>query len=37
MSTRVTVVEDDRAFREHLAALIGGAPGFTCVGAPRQR
>jgi DNA-binding NarL/FixJ family response regulator len=30
---RVAVVEDDPAFREHLRALITGAPGFSCVGA----
>ncbi len=30
---RVTLVEDDDKFREHLAALIGGSNGFACVGA----
>jgi DNA-binding NarL/FixJ family response regulator len=29
----VSVVEDDRGTREGLAALIGGTPGFRCVGA----
>lgn len=29
----VAVVEDDRATREGLAALIGGTPGHRCVGA----
>ena len=33
MTTRVSIVEDDKSFREHLAALIGGAPGFVCAGA----
>jgi DNA-binding NarL/FixJ family response regulator len=28
----VAVVEDDRGTREGLAALIGGTPGFGCVG-----
>ena len=30
---RVSVVEDDDEFREHLRALIGGSEGFECVGA----
>ena len=30
---RVAIVEDDRATREGLALLIGGTPGYTCVGA----
>ena len=30
---RVTLVEDDSEFREHLRALIGGSAGFDCVGA----
>ena len=29
---RVGVIEDDRATREGLALLIGGTPGFRCVG-----
>lgn len=29
----VAIVEDDRGTREGLAALIGGTPGFRCVGA----
>src|SRR5690606_6158972 len=29
---RVGLVEDDRGIRDTLAALIGGAPGFECVG-----
>jgi DNA-binding NarL/FixJ family response regulator len=28
----VALVEDDRGTREGLAALIGGSPGFSCVG-----
>jgi DNA-binding NarL/FixJ family response regulator len=28
----VAVIEDDRGTREGLAALIGGSPGFQCVG-----
>ena len=28
----VAIVEDDRGTREGLAALIGGTPGFRCVG-----
>jgi DNA-binding NarL/FixJ family response regulator len=31
-SVAVGVVEDDRGTREGLAALIGGTPGFRCVG-----
>ena len=31
-SLAVAVVEDDRGTREGLAALIGGSPGFRCVG-----
>lgn len=34
-SIKVTIVEDDNEFREHLAALIGGAAGFRCVGSYR--
>ena len=30
---RVAVVEDARELREGLVALLGGSPGFTCVGA----
>ena len=30
---RVSIVEDDDEFREHLRALIGGSDGFECVGA----
>lgn len=29
---RVAIVEDDRATREGLAALIDGTPGYACVG-----
>jgi DNA-binding NarL/FixJ family response regulator len=29
---RVAIVEDDRGVREGLAMLIGGTPGYTCVG-----
>lgn len=32
---KVVTVEDDDTFREHLTALIGGAAGFSCVGAHR--
>ena len=32
---KVVTVEDDDQFREHLAALIGGAPGFRCIGSHR--
>src|SRR5690348_11332803 len=31
----VTAVEDDDSFREHLSALVGGAPGFRCIGSYR--
>lgn len=31
-SLGVSVVEDDRGTRDGLAALIGGTPGFRCVG-----
>jgi DNA-binding NarL/FixJ family response regulator len=30
---RVAIVEDDRATREGLGALINGTPGYACVGA----
>ena len=33
---KVVIVEDDDPFREHLAALIGGAQGFRCVGSHRS-
>src|SRR5512138_1077055 len=29
---RVAIVEDQTAIREGLGALIGGTPGFACVG-----
>jgi DNA-binding NarL/FixJ family response regulator len=29
---RVVIVEDDRATREGLSLLIGGTPGFRCIG-----
>ena len=32
---KVVIVEDDDLFRQHLAALIGGARGFQCLGAHR--
>lgn len=32
---RVVTTEDDEEYREHLAALINGADGFTCVGSFR--
>ena len=28
----IAVIEDDRGTREGLAALIGGSPGFRCIG-----
>ena len=31
-SIRVAIVEDDRRTREGLALLIGGTPGYDCVG-----
>jgi DNA-binding NarL/FixJ family response regulator len=31
-SLAIGIVEDDRGTREGLAALIGGTPGFRCVG-----
>jgi DNA-binding NarL/FixJ family response regulator len=34
--TRVLLVEDDRAAREGLQALIDGTPGFSCVAACRS-
>lgn len=30
--TRVAILEDDKPTRTYLATVIGGAPGFTCVG-----
>lgn len=30
---RVAIFEDNRSLREGLAAMIGGTPGFECVGA----
>lgn len=33
MTTRVSIVEDDKQFREYLAALVKGAPGLACAGA----
>jgi DNA-binding NarL/FixJ family response regulator len=33
---RVMVVEDDAGTRNALAALLGGSPGFCCVGAHRS-
>lgn len=33
---KVATVEDDDEFRGHLAALIGGAIGFACVGSYRS-
>jgi DNA-binding NarL/FixJ family response regulator len=30
---RVAIVEDDRRLRDSLAMLLGGTPGFDCVGA----
>lgn len=33
MKTRVTIVEDEDAYRESLAVLLNGSPGFECAGA----
>jgi DNA-binding NarL/FixJ family response regulator len=33
---RVAIIEDQRKFREYLAALINGSPGFRCTGAFRS-
>ncbi|MBO0726619.1 MAG: response regulator transcription factor [Blastocatellia bacterium] len=33
---KVAIVEDHREFRDYLAALIGGAEGFHCVGSFRS-
>jgi DNA-binding NarL/FixJ family response regulator len=33
MTTKVSIVEDDAAFREHLVSLIRGAPGYVSTGA----
>ena len=32
MTTQVSIVEDNRQFREYLASLLRGAPGFGCAG-----
>ncbi len=29
---RIAIVEDDKSLREGLGALIGGTPGFKCIG-----
>ena len=33
---RVAIIEDQRKFREYLAALIDGSPGFRCAGSFRS-
>lgn len=33
MIIRVSIVEDDRAYRDALATLLNGSPGFICTGA----
>lgn len=33
MTTQVSIVEDEKQFREYLVSLISGAPGLVCVGA----
>ncbi len=33
---RVAIIEDQRKFREYLAALIAGSPGFCCTGSFRS-
>src|SRR5262245_23661023 len=33
---KVAIIEDHREFRDYLAALIGGAEGFRCVGSFRS-
>ena len=32
MTIKVAIVEDDDQVRENLATLIGGTPGFECIG-----
>jgi DNA-binding NarL/FixJ family response regulator len=32
MTIKVAIVEDDEQVRENLAALIGGTPGYECIG-----
>ena len=33
---KVAIIEDQRKFREYLAALINGSPGFRCAGSYRS-
>ncbi len=33
---KVAIIEDQRKFREYLAALIDGSPGFSCTGSFRS-
>jgi DNA-binding NarL/FixJ family response regulator len=33
---KVAIIEDQRKFREYVAALIDGSPGFRCVGSYRS-
>lgn len=33
MPIKVAIVEDDARFRESLAIMVGGADGFSCIGA----
>jgi DNA-binding NarL/FixJ family response regulator len=33
---KVAIIEDQRKFREYLAALIDGSPGFHCAGSFRS-
>src|SRR5258707_3698756 len=33
---KVAIIEDQRKFREYLAALIDGSPGFRCTGSFRS-
>jgi DNA-binding NarL/FixJ family response regulator len=33
---KVAIIEDQRKFREYLAALINGSPGFRCAGSFRS-
>ena len=32
MTTQVSIVEDDRQFREYLVSLVSGTPGLACAG-----
>lgn len=36
LEIKVAIIEDQRKFREYLAALIDGSPGFSCTGSFRS-